>query len=863
MRNELHTLWLLLLTLFTTQSVLSAEWPAKDFVLELREPTRAEESGGEPSSFSLGALFGQEPQAPSAVSLKANQWLGEIGTYYRRAGHDAPNLKPLINDGGVPKYRVFMFPYEGSRTRDGNTAGGSYFANTCFNQKIPWLAINDVSGGGLPSSNYWTMAHELMHALQFGDRLMDDCNLDPDWIVEGIADGAALYLMNKKIPGYSGRINRFSSSTGLRSYRLPLFWSSGEEEKSRLDKKTGYLTSSFWRFIAERFGGLKVFPHFLDKTIKKGAGREELLKWLDERLQTLEGIQPVVAGSNKRSGQDPPGLYEVYPAFISEFASYGGPRYTKFNWRDYATRERAREGWLNSAFVGCKEFLLTPEKKHQKMVVTVEKNAAICLRVRYEGFSGNITSQMELIDDRLDIVDQLHLGWAWKIGPNGEKNCYEERKKLKSKWPPCDYKAFSQTGPVAGKYVRTWPEEMLDFGTGTGKTAEYIFVLSNVAVKPWRTITLRARSLKISVSDSTANGEPTEPVEQMSVPRKRKAPLNPNKPVGKEELYGLQTDPPAPDRGIKGLTLNPYTPNRDKGAKARPGGYGISFHDLKYGETGPVTGIVALDADDPRTDEGPIASNFCKDPLKPIGEVIQSDEDSLRIAVDADLCQAGPSTLKQCEDSCPVVDHLSAEANIAFGWRQFSDTAPTDIRTPGVQRYINSMPSSLEEAMRFGAGTELPDTDGIADNAASTASNASTSGGTFESCTCTCEEREAFEVRALELKARLETGDNPSLSALDDLNRCNSVCQREYIICVLEADRAEKQRKELQKQQQQQSMAAECDCSCDALDALFKRGKDLEEQFMAGGSVSNEEIMRLSQCTTTCQQEMMACAMKN
>ena len=209
------------------------------------------------------------------------------------------------------------------------------------------------------------------------------------------------------------------------------------------------------------------------------------------------------------------------------------------------------------------------------------------------------------------------------------------------------------------------------------------------------------------------NGKPAEPVEQLPVPRQRQKAVNPSKPIGKEELYGLQTDPPSPDSGLKGFSLNTYTPNRNKGAKPKPGGYGVLIHKMEYGKTGSVTGVVTLNDNDPRLRKGPIASNFCKDGgTKPIGEVIQSDEDAVRISVDADLCQAGPSTMQQCErGGCPVVDHLTSEVSIAFGWRQFSDTAPTDIRTPGIQRYINTMPDSLQEAMNFGANTALPDFD--------------------------------------------------------------------------------------------------------------------------------------------------------
>jgi len=146
--------------------------------------------------------------------------------------------------------------------------------------------------------------------------------------------------------------------------------------------------------------------------------------------------------------------------------------------------------------------------------------------------------------------------------------------------------------------------------------------------------------------------------------------------------------------------LTPYRKTLPNGtrAKAEGDGYAVQLHQLEYGKTGPVTGVVALQTEDPtKTAEGVVSSALCKDRDKPIGEVIRSDENAVQIKIDTDLCKAGPSTIKQCEVACPVVDHVTAEVNIAYGWRQFEQTAPTDICTRGIERYINTMPDSLAE----------------------------------------------------------------------------------------------------------------------------------------------------------------------
>jgi hypothetical protein len=370
-------------------------------------------------------------------------------------------------------------------------------------------------------------------------------------------------------------------------------------------------------------------------------------------------------------------------------------------------------------------------------------------------------------------------------------------------------------------------------------------------------------NLKIGVCTSTANGNPAEPICQMQVPRKRQQPVNPAKPIGKEELYGLKTDPPAPDTGVKGLRFGPYSPNRSKGAKAVPGGYGIVFHKLEYGRTGAVTGIVTHESNGPNAGGAIISSSVCKDPAKPIGKVIQSDEDALRISLDADLCEAGPGNLKQCENGCPVVDHLTAEVNIPFGWRQFSETAPTDIRTPGIERYINTMPDSLEEAMNFGANTALPDLDVLPGNSGTGGGSADNPGSSTAKplpCACTCAELAAAEAQGMALRRQIDAGGNPSMVGLGDLTRCSVPCQKEYMICRMDADRVEKQQQELLRQQKVDAL--NCDCSCGSIAGRHKRAQALENNIMSGAPVSEQNIFELSHCATKCQKEMIDCAVK-
>jgi len=834
---------------------VSADWPATQFQVQTREPVTVEKV-----DIHQEIDAGQARSEWQPLASKAERWMNEIGDLYRKGGHEAPYIEPIVQDNGIAKYRVYIFPFAGSRTRSRLAyAGGGYQLSDCAGlSQINWVSYNADKfspTASLPKGNYWTFGHETFHALEYGDQLMAYCFKGGMWIREGLADGASLYLINRKWANYSGRLDGSSSATGLRHYDWPLNFSTGRRHvgATSLEAKTSYLTSSFWRFFAENFGGVKVFPHFLNEPLAKDASNDDLLKWLDERLRTEPNIKS--------------GLYLAYPHFVSEFASYGGSRYTSFASRSFGKGEAARTAWLNEGFTACHQMTLTPGNSVQEITISVMKVAAICIRVKLEGFSGNVTEKIEVLADRLDHLDQLHLGWAWKIGPDGTENCYEKHKSLKSKWSPCVLKAFSQTGPSTGKYARTWPSEMIDFGESSGKSAERIYILSNVAVKPWKSSAVTDHTFKVAVSNSTFNGKPAEPAEQLAVPRKNQMTPNPMKPIGKEELYGLQTNPPVPEPPIKGLSLNTYTPNRSKGVKAKAGGYAVSINNLEYGKTGPVTGLVAKAKEDPGSRHIPPSTLFCKDfGARPIGDVIQSDENALRISVDADLCRA-PSPGQLCGDNgCPVVDHLTAEVSIGFGWRSFSQTAPTDIRTPGVQLYIDTMPDSLQEALKHGANTAIPNFDSMpgtsdSDDESGASNDASPgSGGTLESCTCSCDELADFDSRAEEAK---KAGDNDATMALaGQMMGCMGECQRGYMICRMETAEAEDQRRKLLRKQEADARQANCDCSCEALDDIVNRGQELEKQFASGGSVSNEDIAQLSQCFSACQQEMIACAMK-
>jgi len=861
------------------QIAVAAEWPATEFEVVVAEPDMREVTVLNPVQWAQFKLDGGVPEG-RPLDSDLGSWLTAIGDIYRSAGHLEPELEPIVDVNGVPSYRTYLFPFAGSVLRgDKGPAVGATYQSICGGLEgvvLPWLAVNQKPGAS-KKGFVGSLSHEMMHALANGDRLLDECHGSAFTITEGIPNGASMYIYKLMFPGYTGKQSRSRSAVGLRSYALSLNYGdeTHKDDKSQLEVVSGYGAGSLWFFIAERFGGMTVFPHFLNRVLKKTASRVDILKWLDERLQTLPGVQmatPVAAERAKIDKEDPPGLYEVYPAFVTEFASYGGSRYFAYADRTFRSVKQARHTWLKFGFNGCPLHTITPTSRIAKITLTLSQNSARCFRIGLEGFKGNVTHKVEVIAKRLDLLDQLHLGWAWKDGPKKDENCYESRENLKSKWPPCIYKTYSQTGPTSDRYARTWPMEGMDFGTSGSATAERTYILSNVAVQPWKTKTNFDLVVKVAASDSMLKGKPAEPIGPLAPLRKStKKPITKLGDIDKKTLYGHQTDPTIPDDSIKGFTLGQYTPNRFQGATAiKEGAYAVGINGLAYGQTGPIYGQVVQN-DSGGGEAGVVSSLLCKDAVrKSIGEVLQSDEDAFRVRLETDLCRAGPDTISQCEDGCPVVDHMTAEVNMAFGWRQFNTTAPTDIVTPGVQRYINTMPDSWNEAMRFGAGTALPESGlpgappGAPPGGSGTGGSGSSSGGKLdgEPCECSCEEHAALQERSKELRADLDAGGDASAVWAEITSQmvCFETCRREYMICTFEEDEA---RKELEQQaalEKEKKATEACDCSCESIVALNERAAIFQKRQAEGGSVDIAEIMTMSTCFNACQDEVLECA---
>jgi hypothetical protein len=348
----------------------------------------------------------------------------------------------------------------------------------------------------------------------------------------------------------------------------------------------------------------------------------------------------------------------------------------------------------------------------------------------------------------------------------------------------------------------------------------------------------------------------------------------------KEIFYRLYTGAPFGVTGLFDIELNQL----EDGEQPRCGGDGkdvFCAYDtggdfyikpgagISFGQTGRIHAAVYKTAN---KGNPLLMSTYCSADadLKAV-EILDSNDGGLVLRVNTDLCEVPEPANKFCnsQPTCPLRDHLITTMTLALGREHFAETAPVHVLTPGTKfdidlYYRYGVPTESfvsPSAPSSSSGSSSGTTSGPAPSGSGTsATGASTSsGGTLDSCACSCEELADFDSRGEVAK---KVGDNDATMALaNQMMACMGQCQREYMICRLEADEAEKQKKELSAKQEAEARQKNCDCSCEAVEDMLSRSRELEKQISAGGAVWNEEAAQLIQCASACQQEMLACAM--
>ena len=415
-------------------------------------------------------------------------------------------------------------------------------------------------------------------------------------------------------------------------------------------------------------------------------------------------------------------------------------------------------------------------------------------------------------------------------------------------------KPFIKSGPQNLRYIKKWTESGIGF-TGSGRR---IMTVSNVAKDAEKTLPIRKKDqVKLRVGIVEAKGKDGR---QYDPPNSVTKGIPGMLTMSPENLYGI-TKLPAP-AGMR-LTFSVA----EKGSEL---GYAATWmgEPPSLGYKGPYKGVLS----GPGAGGRMLMSSLCpRHSDSVIGQITRFDRDHLWIEIDADLCEM--TMPPRLDGRYPKVDHFKASLRFPFGWRYSAESSPVDIVTPGIQIFIDHHAKRLPMVLSGtwqnpspapGSGTTTTTSGPGSANpggpsGAAPGSSGSSSGSALDSCACSCEELADFDSRAEEAK---KVGDNDATMAFaGQMMACVGQCQREYMICRMEADEVEKQKKELLARQEAEARQENCDCSCKGVEDMYSRAKELEKQIAPGGSIPNEVIAQLTQCATTCQQEMLACAM--
>lgn len=647
---------------------------------------------------------------PMPHNTRIEDELHWIAGRYENASLMDPNLGPVVDrPGGGEAYAIFLFSFAGSDGYDPGTEGGyhSLWYGGCQGPASGYLAFNDK--GAARSEFFRTMAHELLHAVQRSYYWTWCAIRDRGWVKEGMADGVSQYVFARKFGRDAGARSGIRSAQGLRPYQVPLNFEAGAEgsvprvatDDSLSRPEIGYATSSFWRFLTEAAGGPAYLGTLLRRSVGGANAPSDALRWLNEGLKA----DPAFNGDE---------LYALFPEFVTEFASWGGARYTVVAEEDFGDdRDAARREWLRLAFNGCEEIVVRPGDP-KSVDLSIDPMAARCVRVRYRAPFVDTPPLIEAVHRSKKPLDGLHLGVAWERGPGGERNCWKRGSTYRPGKRRCVVKA-QQLKSTDSRWARDWNDASIPSALTARRKAgtrmadtEKVYVISNVQPKsPWETkaveVTFRV-GLPATELDS---GEETGP-PKASVPKESEAvreavekaksgeqvSMDEALELVEEMLGGMNPEGPTPEQmyGAFGGVGPPvaigemgsFTFERGDGeqvtVQVMPAEDGAQ---LSFGETGALHGSVSLD-----TDNTVQNSSLCESTEALIGLVVESSEDRLVLRISADICEWNQATPLSCVDGCPKVDHVGATLMLPAGWRYYASSAPETIVTEGIRDYV-------------------------------------------------------------------------------------------------------------------------------------------------------------------------------
>lgn len=709
---------------------------------------------------------------------------------------------------------------------------------------------------------YYFMAHEIFHLSQYGypfysERENECGTYVPGWILEGTATAVGLEAMRKKYPSAvpGKRSEREARQfSGLRRYDIPLPHreknASGKEEWS--GTMIYYYTSSFWRHLADVYH--KGSYGFLGRFMQGRPANGNWVGWLKGNLSRV---------SHEALGM-------VFGGFLADYAGWGDPG----NPGQYFGREK----WLEESFGGCETINLNKQEASGQVEVEIKPLAGECIDVRVTGLGKNGLKKGESAAVQIAAVIMqgaphseygLHLGIAALSDKKGF-HCAEEVKRKKKQGlgrcllVPDDGRIRIEGGEFAARVwnvpvqeIKHRQSELLNlytvsytpldvntedtkFGGKEPVTVQIYFVLdvAEQKIDDPGTATRRAGK-KAAVAHFAEGSDP-----QTTLPKQDERGMPANSYALPESLRpGMPVAPP----GSMGLAvpgrLGQLVVSQEESARVvlfpgrlqSKGKY--QPYALSVGETGefPMSMTANLGGEPAvSTDMGSMAVEEFTDLV-------------FRARYSGTLCRVREmKPNKPCPNPVPVSGRIVK----AFAGSRLPGRHMKIERTPGTEMYRKANEAGMAT---WSTAITRPATPGTGPSAPGPSTGI---GGPIGDCACTCEEHEATNQTAQEMKQREAAGEELEAGSVMGLMRCASTCQREYMICEMEKNRREKEARETRPES---TTEEDCDCSCVALRNLESDTAGLLGQLQSGDQSAMDEMNRLGQCMSVCQDSLMRC----
>jgi len=645
---------------------------------------------GDPTHF---ATRGKDAATPNERqwSQRVKDYISDAATRFEAAGFRPPVLGTAFTGG--QGYRVFLGDEPKKMAWYGWNPISSYIAisKTWFEHSAGLASAGDppppAAGSEWDMLLYLTLAHELFHAIQEAyvgplayatHQSWDSENrLDHSSVDEGLPTAMARWALSQRFPNWveqrmqRGNANR-EKYPGVYPYHRGFLFM---EPPATNPSGTGYLASSFWFNLLERFGP-ELIQHLLNQPVDHST-TQTLMMWLDD------GLKSFLPGKE--------GLYSVYPHFLAELAAYGVvPRY-----QGYPDPYLSRVVFGNNCPVIA---VLYPNNEVATRTladsVPIPPLGAACVRVEWMGYDPNLEKYLEIEVSHANpyLVDQLNVAVAaLDPAPKGAPvtgTCWSYREHN----PAPNSCVLEQPIPVGN--ARTWT---LDTTWASGQArGEARIVIANIAPDPATTRAVGKLKITFGLRQTkSGSGPPRAP--SRTVPLKLGMPTSPE--YMRYRQYGLNPDPPLQETIGEGAlalmtTFAPVAVPKGLGPDAVDEARYVVTPDpgrtMPLGYTGALHGAV-VDMSPTASALGRAGSPLCaSNEGKPIGQVVAYDSTVLKVDVQTDVCRidlrAGGTSL---------VERLDVTAVIPFGW-QAAQPAPVSTVTPGVQYFVDRFHARLE-----------------------------------------------------------------------------------------------------------------------------------------------------------------------